>query len=334
MVNRFWFGNGILFFSLVLTSTRLARNYSTLATPRRSVENFQLDPNWATGFVDGEGCFTCYITENQEIKTGWRVKPAFVLTLHARDRPLLEKIQKTLAVGKTYKHGSQSIQFVVTSRKDLGVCIKFFLKYKLQSQKRADFLLWMQVFELMERREHQTIEGLHKIVAIKASMNLGLSEKLRAAFPDVTPAERPLILDPKITNPHWLAGFTSGEGCFVVLITPSKTYSVGFQVILVFQLTQHSRDEKLMKSLIEFLKCGKIYRKGDIYELRIYKFGDITEKIIPLFLKYRIRGVKALDFSDFCRAASLMKDKKHLTVEGLDQIRKIKAGMNRGRKLD
>ena len=176
--------------------------------------------------------------------------------------------------------------------------------------------------------------GLHKIVAIKASMNLGLSEKLRAAFPDVTPAERPPSKDALLINPHWLAGFTSGEGCFIVLITPSKTHSVGFQVILVYQVTQHSRDEKLMKSLIELLKCGKIYRKGDLYDLRVSKFGDITEKIIPLFSKHRIRGVKALDFSDFCRAASLMKDKKHLTVEGLDQIRQIKAGMNRGRKLD
>ena len=30
-----------------------ARNYSTLATPRSSVDDFKLDPNWVTGFVDG-----------------------------------------------------------------------------------------------------------------------------------------------------------------------------------------------------------------------------------------------------------------------------------------
>ena len=66
-------------------------------------------------------------------------------------------------------------------------------KYPLQTKKRADFLLLMQVIELMERREHLTIEGLHKIVAIKASMNLGLSEKLSVAFLDVVPVERPLL---------------------------------------------------------------------------------------------------------------------------------------------
>ena len=60
----------------------------------------------------------------------------------------------------------------------------------------------MQVIELMERREHLTLEGLHKIVAIKASMNLGLSEKLRAAFPDVVPVERPKIETPKTVDPQ------------------------------------------------------------------------------------------------------------------------------------
>ena len=44
--------------------------------------------------------------------------------------------------------------------------------------------------------------------------------------------------------------------------------------------------------------------------------------------------MKALDFADFCRAAELMKEKKHLTKEGLEEIRQIKAGMNQGRKLN
>ena len=40
--------------------------------------------------------------------------------------------------------------------------------------------------------------------------------------------------------------------------------------------------------------------------------------------------MKALDFKDFCVVADMMKDKKHLTKEGLQEIKKIKAGMNRG----
>jgi hypothetical protein len=38
-----------------------------------------------------------------------------------------------------------------------------------------------------------------------------------------------------------------------------------------------------------------------------------------------------LDYLDFVKVIELMKEKEHLTEEGLNQIRKIKAGMNRGR---
>ena len=43
----------------------------------------------------------------------------------------------------------------------------------------------------------------------------------------------------------------------MVNITASQTHSIGFQVKLVFYITQHERDDKLMISLIELLKCGK-----------------------------------------------------------------------------
>ena len=66
---------------------------------------------------------------------------------------------------------------------------------------------------------------------------------------------------------------------------------------------------------------------------RVTKFIDLTEKIIPFFSKYPILGVKAQDFEDFCLAANLMKEKRHLTEEGLKEIRKIKRGMNKGREL-
>lgn len=58
----------------------------------------------------------------------------------------------------------------------------------------------------------------------------------------------------------------------------------------------------------------------------------IIEKIIPLFDKYNIGGIKAQDYLDFKQVAFLINNKDHLTIEGLNQIRKIKAGMNKGRK--
>ena len=44
--------------------------------------------------------------------------------------------------------------------------------------------------------------------------------------------------------------------------------------------------------------------------------------------------MKAHDFEDFCKVAELMQEKKHLTKEGIEQIKNIQGGMNRGRKWD
>ena len=291
----------------------------------------ELNPMWVTGFVDGEGCFTVSVNKSQELKVGWQVKPSFKIGLHEKDKAVLEGIKNFLRVGHVTRQGPKAVQLRVQSIKELKVILEHFYKFPLISKKRADFLLLMQVIEIMERGEHLTIEGLHKIVAIKASMNLGLSDKLKVAFPDVVPVERPLVELPQTIDPQWLAGFTDAEGSFLIKVTPSKT-KVGQRVQLIFQLTQHSRDEKLMRSLIELLKSGKIHKDRDSYKFCVTKFDDIVNKIIPFFKKYPILGVKALDFADFCKAAELMKNKAHLTKDGLEEIRKIKAGMNTGRE--
>lgn len=63
----------------------------------------------------------------------------------------------------------------------------------------------------------------------------------------------------------------------------------------------------------------------------VSKQKDIANIIIPFFEKNLILGIKRSDFQDFKQVAELMNKKTHLTKEGLDQIRKIKTGMNSGR---
>ena len=80
--------------------------------------------------------------------------------------------------------------------------VTHFKKYPAHTQKQGDFELCCVVLKIIERREHLTLEGLRKIVAIKASMNRGLSEKLQIAFPDVVPVERPIVELPKTIDPE------------------------------------------------------------------------------------------------------------------------------------
>ena len=143
-------------------------------------------------------------------------------------------------------------------------------------------------------------------------MNWGLSPKLLTSFNDIVPVARPLVLNKKVKDPHSLSGFISAEGCFMVSIRESKTHSLGFQVILMFELTQQSRDKQLIQSFINYFGCGKYYARAnkDVCEFKITKFKDITEKIIPFFKKYPIVVVKAKYFADWCKVAELMKEKK------------------------
>jgi hypothetical protein len=193
---------------------------------------------------------------------------------------------------------------------------------------------------MINQKEHLTEEGLRKIVAIKAAINLGLSVKLQKAFPDVVPVQRFLVdtnevspCIPKIYDSNWLAGFTSADGCFLVIISKPGG-GLKERVRLRFNLTQHSRDEQLMKSLVEYFNCGSSKKRtgGLAIDFNVEKFSDITDKIIPFFKEYCIIGQKAEDFKDFCKVAELMKEKKHLTSKGVDQIRQIKAGMNKSRR--
>jgi hypothetical protein len=97
-------------------------------------------------------------------------------------------------------------------------------------------------------------------------------------------------------------------------------------------IAQHSKDKLLMDNLMNTLNCGIVSKhSNNAVVLTISRFKDIYNKIIPLFNEYKIKGVKNLDFQDFCIIAKLVNEKAHLTLAGLKEIRKIKLNMNKGR---
>ena len=291
-----------------------------------------MNPWFIVGFTDSEGCFSVSVYRNNTFKTGLRIILMFTIVLHLKDKMVLELIHNHFKVGRVTKQGAQAIRFRVDSLKDLAVIIEFFDKYSLISQKRSDYELFKQIYYLMLNKEHLTKEGLRKIVAIKASMNLGLSLELKSIFSDVIPVKRPDVDNVQIENPSWLTGFTSGDGCFSVKILKSTGSRLGWSVQLVFIISQHFRDKQLMLHLIEYFNCGNLYRNKEIIQFGVQKLSDIENKIIPFFNKYPIIGIKSKDFDDWCKVAEMMKQKKHLTAEGLAEIRKIKDAMNTGRK--
>jgi hypothetical protein len=175
----------------------------------------------------------------------------FKIELHGKDLPLLKQIQSFFGVGSiNVRKKNNQVIFTVSSLKDLiNVIIPHFDKYPLITQKRADFELFKKVVALMNNKKHLTEDGLLKIVAIRASMNLG---------------------------------------------------------------------------------CGYLMEisQRHVVEFRVTKLSNILNIIIPFFDKHLLVGEKRLNYFNFIKISLLMKDKAHLTEEGLIQIKKIKADMN------
>jgi hypothetical protein len=77
-----------------------------------------------------------------------------------------------------------------------------FEKYPLLTQKAADFILFARIVELMNTKDHLSLEGLNQIINIKSSMNLGLSDQLKSEFNKIIPVEKPLIVTNNIPDPN------------------------------------------------------------------------------------------------------------------------------------
>ena len=156
-------------------------------------------------------------------------------------------------------------------------------------------MLFKQAFELVRCKEHLTKEGLKKLISIKAALNKGLSNDLKKAFQksniNVIPFSRPEVKLAQIINPNWLVGFVEAEGCFNIQIFKSTT-KIGEAVKLSFIITQHIRDENLIRSLIVYFGCGNVYISRKEVYFKVTKLSYLIYKVLPLFIKYPLQGKK------------------------------------------
>lgn len=256
----------------------------------------------------------------------------------------MESLRQTLGVGKIHKHGKESVQYRVESTKELQVIIDHFDRYPLISAKVADYLLFKQCYNLIVLKEHLTLDGLLKLVGLKASLNLGLPEDLQKAFPSAIPVMRPSYVFGGIRDPQWLAGFASGDASFGIKVASSDTSVLGKRVQLRFSIGLHIRELELLKGIAAYLNLGSslveqgkegstkyVYLTEEAVNLQVMNLSDILKVVIPFFESNPILGVKSLDFASFCEVGRMIESKEHLTLEGFNTIEDIKAGMNRGR---
>ena len=130
---------------------------------------------------------------------------------------------------------------------------------------------------------------------------------------------------------EWITGFVDGEGCFHVGINAHPEMSAGFQVLPEFTIVQHERDVQLLHAIKGYFGCGVVRKNhGDRMAFRVRSKEHLMERIVPFFTQHPLKTKKHLDFLKFRRVLLKMEAGDHLTAEGVEEIRRIAAQMNRG----
>ncbi len=129
----------------------------------------------------------------------------------------------------------------------------------------------------------------------------------------------------KKLNPHYVTGFTEGEGSFYIGVFHRKKMKNEWEVVPSFSISQNKRDKNLLESLVVFFNCGFIResKSDNTLKYEVRSLHKIEENVIPHFRKYPLIGEKAKDFEFFQKVIHLMKDKKHLERKGFERIIRI-----------
>jgi len=214
---------------------------------------------------------------------------------------------------------------------------KHFEVYPLLTYKLVYFKLWCTVLDLMFNKDHLTIEGINKIVALKEHSYKGLNESLKLALPDYLnylqpcPAYNP---DFENLNIHWLCGFINADGHFKVEVSKDSKYKLGERCKPLIQITQKVPSLIVLQEIGTFLGLGTVILRTNQSDadFRIQNLKDVNT-FIAKFNEAKLLGAKALDYLAFCKNIDLMNKGLHLTKEGLAQIQKTNSNVNTNRTI-
>ena len=131
---------------------------------------------------------------------------------------------------------------------------------------------------------------------------------------------------------QWIAGFVDGEGCFHVGFARHDEMTTGVQVLPEFTVVQHERDAQVLYALKAYFGCGVVRKNhGDRLAYRVRDRRCLTEVIAPFFMKHQLKTSKNVEFLKFRRVLLMMEAGRHLSPEGVEEIRRVTETMNRNR---
>lgn len=142
-------------------------------------------------------------------------------------------------------------------------------------------------------------------------------------------------LDVRKIPPHigyYLAGFADGEGSFNVVFRPRSDSRMPWKISLCFNVSQ--RERVILALFKRYLQCGTLRQRDDgVWYYEVNNLNAIVENVIPFFERFRfLSAKKKRDFAKFKKIARIIQEGRHMTVEGFQEILRIRRDMNDGGK--
>ena len=135
-------------------------------------------------------------------------------------------------------------------------------------------------------------------------------------------------------EPYYITGFIEAEGSFGINIRKRSDIKVGYQIGCQFQITQHVKSIRVLYLIKYFFNCGTVRiqdKNCNTWKFVITNPNDIENTLIPFLNKYTLKSSKYLDYKYFISVFELIKQKKHITSEGVNIVKNIANSMNRKR---
>ena len=99
---------------------------------------------------------------------------------------------------------------------------------------------------------------------------------------------------------------------------------------MFFSIGIHVKDKSLLQKIKNLLSVGTIYKLGEqSIQLKVFSVKDLNI-IINHFDKFSLKTKKRSEYELWKQVFNIIKNKEHLTKEGLRKILSIKASMSRG----